>query len=139
MAVTVFQYHGIKTATTAGGPVQVLEFGMATATLAGFNMLTPCETHAGIGNVRYRMAAPTGSALSGLTTIQVTSLAATLSDPAPLGLVPVTVSWSVVAPPPVGGLLLGDAGTLSGLTITLVNASSAAMTFAGLKQQAFFC
>ncbi len=139
MAVTVFQYHGIQTVTTAAGPVQVMEFGMATASLLGFSMLTPCEIRAGIGNVRYHMAAATGTATSGVTTIQVTSLAATLSDPSPFGLLPVSVSWTVAAPPALGGILVGDTGTLSGVSATLVNAGSAAIKFSGLKQQAFFC
>ncbi len=138
MAVTVFQYHGLQSVTRASGTFQAMEFGMATATIAGFNLLTPCEAHAGVGNVRYHVGSTTTPATSGVTTIQVTSLSATLSAPA--GLLPALVSWTVASPPVVGaGILVGDTGTLTGVTATLADATSAGMTFAPLNLQAIFC
>jgi hypothetical protein len=140
MAVTVFQYHGLQTVTSAGGTFQAMEFGMATANITGFNLMTPCESRPGVGSVRYHMSSTTAAATTAVTTIQVTSLTATLSDPTPMGSLPAVVTWTVASPPALGlGILVGDAGTLTGVSATLADATSAAMTFAHLNLQAFFC
>jgi hypothetical protein len=138
MAVTVFQYHGLQTVTTAGGTFLAMEFGMATAAITGFSLLTPCEAHAGIGSTRYHMGSTTAAAIPGITTIRVTALTATLSDPAPGG-PPAPVAWTVLTPPVAGALLVGDAGTLSNLTATLADANAGGMSFAHLNLQQFIC